>query len=130
MHSCSTALFSNGACGSAGSATKVTIDENAPWEITINANEAAGWNERVCVECGADEYDAPVYAETSWQYPGWGDCNLTIRPDGEVWMIADSASGTDGTYIWKTRDGDGPKLLSDLDVKIPILWDNDQNKIY
>jgi hypothetical protein len=57
----------------------------------------------------------------------WGICKLSIQPDGELWMVRDDGRDTDGTGVWKTINGDGPRLLrSNFNEKINVLWDNNE----
>ena len=60
-----------------------------------------------------------------WNSQSWGgDCKLSIQPDGEIWMIRDDGRNADDTRCWKTRFGDGPKLVSKFNNKVNILWEN------
>ena len=62
-----------------------------------------------------------------WNYSPWGGvCTLKVQPDGEIWMVRDGR-GTDGSCCWKTRNGDGPKMMSSFHTMVNIFWDNRTN---
>ena len=39
-------------------------------------------------------------------------------------MVYNDGRDASGTRCWKTRNGEGRKLMSKIDTKVDILWDN------
>jgi len=60
-----------------------------------------------------------------WNFGPWGgNCEMRIQPDGEIWMVRNDGRDTDGYRVWKTQNGDGPRMVNKFNTKISIFWDN------
>ncbi|KAH3767349.1 hypothetical protein Pelo_776 [Pelomyxa schiedti] len=66
---------------------------------------------------------AAVQEGSRWNYPPWGGICTARWVDGELWVGRDVYGSTSGTCIFKTRNGDGARLVG-LHNTVNLLWDN------
>lgn len=69
---------------------------------------------------------ASIHDGDIFDYRPWSGPCTAKWVDGELWMARDLNS-TNGTCVWKTRNGDGRRLLQNGTVH--ILWDNCVNLV-